>query len=105
MRAWNDATREAKCHIFNDFLGDSFFQLQILATHPRYQRLGAGTVLCNWGLKMSRLENVAVSVFASPMGRKLYRKLGFQKLSNVIIQAEGDDEVISLTAMLYLPEA
>jgi predicted acetyltransferase len=72
-----------------------------LATHPQYQGIGAGTALCNWGLKMSRLENVAVAVFASPMGRKLYRKLGFQKVTNVIIEAEGDDERINIAAMVY----
>jgi GNAT superfamily N-acetyltransferase len=101
MMAWDKTTREAKCRIFDKPLGNAFLQLQILATHPQYQGLGAGTALCNWGLKMARLENVPVAVFASPMGRKLYRKLGFQKVNNVIIKAEGDDEVINIAAMVY----
>jgi GNAT superfamily N-acetyltransferase len=105
MKVWNEATQEAKSRLFDSQFGPDYFQLQILATHPRYQRLGAGSELCNWGLKMARLENVSVAVFASPMGSKLYSSLGFQTLSNVIVHAPGDGELINLKAMIYKPGA
>jgi predicted acetyltransferase len=104
MKAWNEICAQSKYTLFDQNFGRHYVQLQILATHPQYHRLGAGTALCNWGLKMSRLEKVVVAVFASPMGRKLYSCLGFQPISNVVIQAPGEEEHISIQAMIYQPE-
>jgi GNAT superfamily N-acetyltransferase len=105
IRAWNEMMQEAKSRLFDTPFGQHYFQLQVLATHPQYQRLGAGSALCNWGLKMARLENLSVAVFASPMGRKLYSALGFEPVSNVIIQAPGEEEFINIKAMVYKPDA
>jgi hypothetical protein len=103
LKAWNETMLAAKQSLFNARFGQQYFQLQILATHPQYHRLGAGTALCNWGLKMARLENLGVAVFGSPMGRELYSRLGFKMVAIVKIQTQDDDEALSLAAMVYYP--
>jgi hypothetical protein len=104
MRSWTQTTSSAKAQIFDRRYGRQQFQLQILATHPAFHRQGAATALCGWGLGTARREGMAVSVFASPMGRLLYSRLGFMTLANVTIGVEGEKEYIDLTAMVYVPE-
>ena len=51
--------------------GNSQVQLYHLATHPDYQRHGAGTRLLNWGLELAMREKKPITLFGSPMGTKL----------------------------------
>ncbi|KAF1986480.1 acyl-CoA N-acyltransferase [Aulographum hederae CBS 113979] len=104
MQAWNKTTSWSKQRIFDDIYGTGHFHLQILATHPSYRKRGAATALCNVGLAAATRLNMVVSVFASPMGRRLYRQLGFCYVNEVRIQVEGEDQFVILTAMLYVPD-
>lgn len=51
--------------------------LDTLATHPDYQRRGAGSALMEWGCKMADEAGVAAYVDASKSGAPLYEKFGF----------------------------
>ena len=103
MKAWVESMPKAKVKYFDVPFGQQYFQLQILATHPKFQRQGAGSALCAWGLRISQLTGLAVCVFASPMGRLLYSHLGFTKLGHVGIGAQGEREHIVVAAMVYFP--
>jgi hypothetical protein len=103
LTAWKEWTSKARSVLFDAPLGRQYFQLQILATHPDFQRQGAGSALCDWGLRISQLTGLVVSVFASPMGRLLYGRLGFTTVGSVRIGAQGETEHVILTAMVYLP--
>lgn len=94
---------KAKKSIFDDFYGQRHFHLQVLATHPEWQRRGAGTSLCNWGIQLAEMTGMAISLFASPMGRKLYRHLGFQDVVEVEVSVEGEHESVTALAMIYEP--
>jgi GNAT superfamily N-acetyltransferase len=104
MRAWTEAMCRAKSQIFSAQLGRNYFQLQILATHPQFQRQGAASELCHWGIKAARHTGLAIGVFASPMGRELYSRLGFEWCDDVRIRASDDDEEIKVAAMVYHPD-
>jgi GNAT superfamily N-acetyltransferase len=105
MKAWTEAMCQAKLQIFNAQFNRNYFQLQILATHPEFQRQGAATELCHWGIEVSRYTGFAIAVFASPMGRELYNHLGFKWCDNVRICALDDEEEIEVAAMVYRPES
>ncbi|KAF2253971.1 hypothetical protein BU26DRAFT_516224 [Trematosphaeria pertusa] len=42
--------------------------------------------------------------FASPMGKRLYERLGFQMLGSVTAQVEGEDEKLELFCLDYEKE-
>jgi predicted GNAT family acetyltransferase len=77
--------------------------LTVLCTHPEFRRRGAGTRLVEWG-KFKALEaGMAVTLFSSPMGRKLYSKLGFTEVGDVKIQVPGEEEVLYIQGMTWEP--
>ena len=104
MRAWKQILQEAKAQYFLSEYGSRQIQLQILATHPKYQRLGAGSRLVNEGIRFAEASSKAISVFASPMGRRLYSKLGFKTITSITVQAGDETEYVSVEAMVYEPE-
>jgi predicted N-acetyltransferase YhbS len=56
--------------------------LDTVATHPDYQRRGAGSMLVKWGCELADVEGVAAYVDASKNGAPLYAKFGFVDFSN-----------------------
>lgn len=101
MQAWNNILREAKTRHFERQYGSHQIQLQILATHPEFQRLGAGSRLVDEGIRLANASDKTISVFASPMGKRLYSSLGFIPIASIIVQAENDSEFVTVEAMVY----
>ncbi|KAK3304746.1 acyl-CoA N-acyltransferase [Chaetomium strumarium] len=77
--------------------------LKILLCHPSYQRRGAGTALTSWGIEQARRLGVHTTVFASPMGLRLYKKLGFREVGTFRVQPEGDREYLEIPALALGP--
>lgn len=103
MEAFSQALIAGQRKYFDDVYGAKHLHLRIMATHPDYQRRGAGTMLCNWGISEVQKKNSRISVFASPMGKLLYTHLGFEELGVVVVQVEGEEEKLIIPAMLYEP--
>jgi hypothetical protein len=74
--------------------------LKILLTHPRFQRRGAGSALARWGVEQARAMGVCTTVFASPMGLALYRRLGFREVGRFRVQCEGEGEFLEIPALV-----
>ena len=66
-----------------------------------YQRRGAATQHCQWGMKLAKERKVPITVFGSPVGQELYAHLGFVLLATVVVQVEGEEEKVSLGVMVY----
>ncbi|KAL2148942.1 hypothetical protein VTH82DRAFT_1628 [Thermothelomyces myriococcoides] len=77
--------------------------LRILMTHPNYRRRGAGTKLTEWGVNLARSQRIPTTVFASPMGLKLYEKLGFRKIMKCCVNVKGDTESLKLPVLVKPP--
>ena len=103
MRVFEESLEDARTHYFKQAYGENRMQLRLLVTHPDYQRRGAGGKLVKWGIEKAKEDSLAVTLFASPIGGHLYRKLGFQNLSIIKIQVDGESESISLGVMAYVP--
>lgn len=101
MNAFATALQSAKESYFNSNYQSHYLHLRILATHPDFQRRGAASALCRWGIEHAGERKQPVTVFASPMGQKLYIYLGFEYLGTVPVQVEGEDEKLSIGAMVY----
>lgn len=43
------------------------------------------------------------TVFASPMGLRLYRKLGFQEIGRFRVQLEGEGEFVEIPGLVMPP--
>ena len=100
MEAFTTSLMKAKQTYFDEY-GDSRIHLRILGTHPDYQRRGAATRHCQWSMTLAKERNMAVTLFSSPVGQQVYTHLGFKLLGTVIVQVEGEEEKVSIGAMLY----
>ncbi|KAK0665619.1 hypothetical protein QBC41DRAFT_11734 [Cercophora samala] len=86
-------------------IGPEQIHLQILATLPDFQRRGHASSLCKWGMKLVHKERLSdISVMASPMGYSLYTWLGFGLVGTFSIQVAGEEEMLTLHAMKYVPD-
>ncbi|KAH8682703.1 hypothetical protein BX600DRAFT_522179 [Xylariales sp. PMI_506] len=93
----------AKSRYFDKVYGNRQLNLLMLATHPEYRRQGAATMLMKWGMERAERNDVALSLFASPMGSLVYTKLGFKKLAVVHVQVADEEEFKELPAMVWTP--
>lgn len=59
--------------------------LAILVTAPEFQGRGVGRLLCNEGLQIADREKLSAWLEASARGRRLYQKLGFENVENILI--------------------
>lgn len=59
--------------------------LAILVTAPEFQGRGVGRLLCNEGLQIADREKLFAWLEASARGRRLYQKLGFENVENILI--------------------
>lgn len=55
----------------------TILDLDTLATHPDYQRRGAGSRLIQWGCDLADKNGTMAYVDASKEGAPLYQKFGF----------------------------
>ncbi|KAG6354228.1 hypothetical protein INS49_004832 [Diaporthe citri] len=101
MNAFATALQSAKKSYSDSKYQSHHLHLRILATHPDFQRRGAASALCRWGVEYAGERKQPGTLFASPMGRKLYTYLGFKYLGTVPVQVEGEDEKLSIGAMMY----
>ena len=103
MREFRKVLREAKTSWFDQQYGDAQLNLLILATHPDYRRQGAGRKLVQWGLDKASDEGVALTLFSSPMGLKLYSKMKFREVNKARVQVQGEEESITIPGMIWEP--
>ncbi|KAK4102455.1 acyl-CoA N-acyltransferase [Parathielavia hyrcaniae] len=99
--AFRAALADKKHHLFDapyHARGGHVF-LKILLCHPSHQRRGAGTALAQWGIDQARRAGVHTTVFASPMGLRLYRRLGFREVGRFRVQLEGEGEFVEIPAL------
>lgn len=98
---YTETIQKASKKWFDDVYGNKRLHLKLLGTHPDYQRRGAGTQHCEWGMKLAKERKVPLTLFSSPLGQALYSHLGFDLLDMITIQVEGEKEKVSLGVMIY----
>lgn len=101
MKAFTDTIAKAKKKWFDDVYGGRQLHLRILGTHPDYQRRGAATQHCKWGMKLAKEHKAPITLFSSPMGQKVYSHLGFVIQATITVQVEGEEEKLSIGVMIY----
>ncbi|KAI0105091.1 acyl-CoA N-acyltransferase [Nemania sp. FL0031] len=89
-----------KKRLFDEPYHDQQLYLGTLMCHPDYQRRGAGTRLVEWGITKARAEDLIVTLFASPWGYSLYRRLGFDYAGEFRTQVAGEDKYVDSKAMV-----
>ncbi|KAK3720441.1 hypothetical protein LTR37_003854 [Vermiconidia calcicola] len=62
-----------------EFIGDKpYAVLGVLATHPKHQRRGAGSMLVKWGCDKADKLGMITALQASTAGQAVYTKHGFE---------------------------
>ncbi|KAI1939455.1 hypothetical protein LOZ66_002767 [Ophidiomyces ophidiicola] len=65
------------------------YRLSFIGTDPKYQGLGAASLLLKWGLDRSREENVPTVLEATPNATPFYQKFGFSAEERISMQLEA----------------
>jgi len=104
MNVFRQKCAESKRDLFDARYSRGHMFLRILLCHPDYQRRGAGSALTSWGIEEGLRLGLNTTVFASPMGLGLYKKLGFREIGRFRVQLEGDDDFLEIPALVLLPE-
>ncbi|KAF2257768.1 acyl-CoA N-acyltransferase [Lojkania enalia] len=85
-RVWNGffgGLAEGKRRVMGD---RPYYVLDTLVTHPDHHRRGAGTLLTAWGCDRADEKGIEVYLEASPMGKPLYERFGFQEVGKVNVE-------------------
>ncbi|KAF2761039.1 acyl-CoA N-acyltransferase [Pseudovirgaria hyperparasitica] len=104
MTAFLKAFQAAHDKYFDSVYGNKQIRLRVLCVHPDFRRRGAGEALCNWGFDLAKQEGVPVTIVASPMGKRLYARLGCEVLGEYEIRADGEDESCTEICMILRKE-
>ena len=103
MEAFLSSIIQSKKVHFNSVYGENQLSLMLLGTRPEYQQLGAGTALVEWGMQKAREQGLALTLFSSPQGMGLYRKLGFVEIANCHVQLDGEQECLDMPMLVFRP--
>ncbi|KIJ55751.1 hypothetical protein M422DRAFT_240368 [Sphaerobolus stellatus SS14] len=69
--------------------GQKPWYLHILAVHPKWQGIGAGKALLEWGMERAREDNSPVYLESSPVAYKFYLGQGYQETIALTCFANG----------------
>lgn len=75
--------------------------LMYMATDPAWRRRGAATAVVQWGLERCRELKIPAFLEASEDGKKVYQKLGFEVVDEVVMEMGG--ETARFPAMMWWP--
>lgn len=103
MAEYSRRSAKARTELFVSRYGERQLSLRQMATLPAYWKRGAATRLCMWGMDEARKVGVAVPMFASPMGKLVYERLGFKKIGEWTAHVEGEEESVTLSALTWEP--
>lgn len=78
-----------------------FWELQVLAVSPKFQRKGVGSMLLYWGMEQASLHHLPVVVAATLNGECLYKKYGFTECAKIQLP----DSDVTWAAMVWHPTA
>ena len=97
----NKSITNPKTTYFDSRYGKKQLYPMALATHLAYRRQGAAKMLCEWAVSKAMVERLAVTVFASQKGQKLYKMLGFEDRGIMEIWVEWDNKPLVTRAMVW----
>ncbi|KAE8446102.1 hypothetical protein EG329_012473 [Mollisiaceae sp. DMI_Dod_QoI] len=72
--------------------GRRHWYLELVATRPEYQGKGAAGKLLRWGIERSDEEGTETYLEASPDGKPIYERFGFQEVDRLVVELEGKGE-------------
>ena len=52
-------------------------------------------------MELAKEDNLPITLFCSPMAQKLYAHLGFKLLGTFPVQVDGEEEKVSVAAMVF----
>jgi ribosomal protein S18 acetylase RimI-like enzyme len=65
------------------------WHLKYVGVDPAFQRRGVGGLLVGAGMEMAYEEGVPVMLEASPNGKRLYEKMGFVVVGEMVLPGAG----------------
>ncbi|SPO02444.1 uncharacterized protein DNG_05117 [Cephalotrichum gorgonifer] len=88
--------------------GRPYVYAHVIAVDPKHQGRKAGAMICKWGADMAEACRLPLYFEASPSTVGLYKKMGFQVLSNKVVHGAGALEMaedVEVPLMVMMPKA
>jgi GNAT superfamily N-acetyltransferase len=89
---------------FDSRFGEEQYMLCTLSVDPAYQGCGAGSKMLQWGIDRAKKDGSALTLFASPGGKRLYSKMGFREAGTARTQIKGDEAFVEYPGMYWIAE-
>lgn len=83
--------------------GQAFVYLQLLSVRGSAQRQGIGGLLVKWGVDKADELGLAAYVEASPAGRRVYEKAGFEVIREVRPDGKWANDESALHYLMLRP--
>jgi GNAT superfamily N-acetyltransferase len=80
LLAWFFGELDKKRNAFMVPRGEGYLYMALLAVDPKWQRMGVGRRLLEWGLEKADKEGLECWIEASPAGKPLYEKVGWKEV-------------------------
>ena len=77
----------------------NYWELEVLAVHPAFQRQGLGSILLSWGMAQASRHQLPVVVAATFSGENLYKNHGFTECGRI----NFEDSNFSWAALVWYP--
>jgi len=87
----------------SSYYQESCYYLDNLCVDFRYQRLGIGTLLLQWGLDVAHNNELWVGTAAGPKGLGLYLKHGFKQVGWFTVDVHGVEHRAPVLRLDYSP--
>lgn len=94
-----ELTNQAKGCLYNE---ETDFHLELIGVRPCYRRRGLGSLLVKEGLMAAEAMGAKVYLQASPLGVRMYKRLGFKPIAGISVDLQefGGDEVMTEVCMV-----
>ena len=76
-------------------------ELMLTLTAPKYQGMGVGKKVLDWGLDAAEAAGLPATVESSVVGERFYKRNGFTTIKRVVLKSRQDDSTVSLPVMIY----
>lgn len=77
-------------------IGDQYWVVELLGTHPDFRRRKVGKTMLQWGFERAREDNVPLALIATVIGEKLYLSTGFKEVNRIDMLPEGNGALSEL---------
>ncbi|KAF2203948.1 putative GNAT family acetyltransferase [Delitschia confertaspora ATCC 74209] len=89
LEQWSRATEDAQKRVMGD---TPCYRLNFIGTNPHYERLGAGSLMVQWGIKQCNKSGHPAYLESTLESTPLYQKNGFEAATTIMLDIKDTED-------------